>query len=270
MPQWRVRDVMTTEVITAPDDASVAEVAAILAGRRISAVPIVDRFDAVIGVVSWTDVQYKIDVGERGDNAAVGWWRRSTAPPLRWSGGAAVQVMSAPPITIEPDAPLPAAARVMYRRDVGRLLVVDDNGGLRGIVTRSDLLKVHARLDAVIRDEVMQRVLRRTLMIEPGAVQATVDDGVVTLTGRTGRRTTALAAARLTEAVAGVTGVVDRLAFDIDDIVAAAEPAAPVDPDPLRGWWVERQPARSVGRRAARGRLPSHYDQKATRSAALR
>jgi hypothetical protein len=176
--------------------------------------------------------------------------------------------MSAPPLTIGPDASLPAAARLMYRRNVGRLLVVDDNGRLRGIVTRSDLLKVHARLDAVTRDEVMQRVLRRTLMIEPGAVQATVDDGVVTLTGRAARRTTALAAARLTEAVAGVTGVVDRLAFDIDDTAAAAKPAAPVDPDPLRGWWIGRQPARPRAR-AARGRLPSHHDQKATRSAAL-
>jgi CBS domain-containing protein len=64
MPQWRVRDVMTTGVITAPDDASFAEVAAILAGRRISAVPIVDRFDAVVGVVSWTDLRDKIDIGE--------------------------------------------------------------------------------------------------------------------------------------------------------------------------------------------------------------
>ena len=36
----------------------------------------------------------------------------------------------------------------MYRRGVGRLLVVDRDNRLRGIVTRSDLLKVHARLDA--------------------------------------------------------------------------------------------------------------------------
>jgi CBS domain/BON domain len=174
--------------------------------------------------------------------------------------------MSAPPLAIGPDASLPAAARMMYRRNVGRLLIINGNGRLRGIVTRSDLLKVHARLDAVIRDEVMQRVLRRTLMIAPGTVQATVDDGVVTLTGRTARRTTAVTAARLTEAVAGVTAVIDRLAFDIDDTAAAADP---VDRHPQRGWWIGRQPARSVGRRAAGDRLPSHYDQKATRSAAL-
>jgi len=43
MPRWQVRDVMATEVITAPDDASLAEVVRLLADQRISAVPIVDR-----------------------------------------------------------------------------------------------------------------------------------------------------------------------------------------------------------------------------------
>jgi CBS domain-containing protein len=273
MPQWQVRDVMTTEVITAPHDASIAEVAAVLDGRRISAVPIVDRFDAVVGVVSWTDLRNKIDIAEPGDSVRVGWWRRWASRPLRWPGGPAAQAMSASPLTVGPDASLPAAARLMYRRNIGRLLVVDDNGRVRGILARSDLLKVHARLDAVIRDEVMQRALRRTLMIEPAAVQATVDHGVVTLTGRTARRTTALAAGRLTEAVAGVTGVIDRLAFDIDDTAATVEPVEPTgppDPDPLRGWWIGRQPARDVGHRAAVEGLPSHHEQTAAGSVALR
>jgi CBS-domain-containing membrane protein len=161
-------------------------------------------------------------------------------------------VMSGPALTIEADASLPAAARMMYRREVGRLLVVDRDSRLRGIVTRSDLLKVHARLDAVIRDEVMDRVLQRTLMIAPGAVQATVDDGVVTLTGSTARKTIAVAAVGLTEAVPGVTDVVDRLTFDLDDITAARARQA-AEPDPLHGWWIGRPPAWSAARAAGDG-----------------
>jgi CBS domain-containing protein len=235
MPQPRVRDVMTTDVITAPDDASVAEIAATLTGRRISAVPIVDRFDVVIGVVSWTDLHHTIETGEPDGTTDRGWLRRRRPPRLRWPTRAATDVLRAPPATIEPDASLSAAGRVMHQRQVGRLLVVDRAGRLMGIVTRGDLLKIHDRVDAVIRDEVVQRVLRRTLMIDPGAVQAAVDDGLVTLTGRTGRKSTTLATVGLTEAVAGVTGVVDRLAFDADD---TAPPPAPRPParDPLRGW----------------------------------
>jgi hypothetical protein len=114
----------------------------------------------------------------------------------------------------------------------------------------------------------MQRVLRRTLMIEPGTVQATVDEGVVTLTGRTARRTTALAAARLTEAVAGVTDVVARLTFDLDDTVAPVAPSEPADGDPLSGLWIARRPAQAV--RTVGDRLSRQPAQQATMSAAQR
>jgi CBS domain-containing protein len=245
MRLWRVRDVMTRDVITASDQASVAEIAAILSSRRISGVPIVDGFDVVVGVVSWADLR----AGTDDDRL------RDASPSPRRPDGTARQVMSTPPRTIDADASLPAAARTMYRRKVDRLVVVDGRSRMLGVVTRSDLLKVHARLDSVIRDEVTQRVLHRTLAVEPGSVQVTVDDGVVTLTGRTRRRTTALAAAGLAEGVAGVTQVVDRLTPDIDDTVAA--PASePVRHDPVRGWWAEHhasRPARRPARRAPAG-----------------
>jgi hypothetical protein len=179
-----------------------------------------------------------------------------------------VEVMSGPALTIGADASLAAAARVMYRREVGRLLIVDGDNRLRGIVTRSDLLKVHARLDAVIRDEVIHRVLYRTLTIPPGDVQATVDDGVVTLTGRTARKTTAVAAVQLTEAVPGVTGVDDQLTFDVDDTVAAAPTRQTTERDPLLGWWIGRSPAWPADG-APGDRIGSHDEQATTRSAAL-
>ncbi|MEV6488789.1 CBS domain-containing protein [Actinoplanes sp. NPDC051633] len=254
MQQWRVRDVMTTEVITAPEDASVAEIVTVLTDRQITAVPIVDKFDVVLGVVSWTDLRSKLDIAAPDGRRRVGWWRR-WVPPAHWPQATAVEVMSGPALTIRADASLPAAARAMYRKGVGRLLVVDGDERLHGIVTRSDLLKVHAQLDAVIRDEVVHRVLHRTLMIPPGKIRATVEDGVVTLSGRTASRTTAVVAARLTEAVAGVTGVVDQLTFDIDDTVAA-EPVRPAAArDPLRGWWIGRRPAGQLVTQPSQRRL---------------
>ena len=81
MTQWQVRDVMTTDVITAPDDASVAEIVTVLTDRQITAVPIVDRFDVVLGVVSWTDLRDKINIRVPGSQPHVGWWRR-WAPSL--------------------------------------------------------------------------------------------------------------------------------------------------------------------------------------------
>jgi CBS domain-containing protein len=251
MAHRKVRDVMTVEVVTARDDALPAEISAILADRHISGVPIVDRFDAVVGLVSWTDLREKIEPG---------------ASAKTWSPDhTAVEIMSAPLLTIGSEATLASAGRMMHRRNVDRLLVVDDDGGLRGIVTRSDLLKVHGRLDAVIRDEVMQQVLRRTLMLEAGTVDATVDDGVVTLVGRTARRTTALAAVGLAEAVAGVTEVVDRLAFDIDDTLPPDGNSEPADRDPIRGWWTgQGDQSDTSARETAGDGHPGRDDQRPT------
>jgi CBS domain-containing protein len=264
MSQWRVRDVMTTEVITAADDASVADIVAVLTDRQITAVPIVDRFDVILGVVSWTDLRRKIDIDAPEGDPRTGWWHRWASAQARWPQGTAVEVMSGPALTIEADTSLPAAARLMYRQEVGRLLVVDGDSRLRGIVTRSDLLKVHARLDAAIRDEVMHRVLHRTLTVPPGTVQATVDDGVVTLAGNTARKTIAVAAVAMIEAVPGVTGVVDRLTFDLDDTAAPAPAPHAAKPDPLHGWWTGRPPAWSPAR-AGTDAITNHDEPAVTR-----
>jgi CBS domain-containing protein len=242
MTTWRVHDVMTTAVITAPHDASVAELVALLTEKQITAVPIVDGFDVVLGVVSWSDLRKKIVVADPDGESSAGWWGRRLSPAAEWPRGTAVEVMSGPALTIEADASLPAAARAMYQRGVGRLLVVDRDSRLRGIVSRSDLLKVHARLDAVLREEVMQQVVGRTPQIRPGTVQATVDDGVATLTGHTARKTSAVAVARLTATVPGVTDVVDLLTFEVDDTVTSAPQAT--ERRPFRGLRTTRPPAR--------------------------
>ncbi|MGQ9484368.1 MAG: CBS domain-containing protein [Desulfosoma sp.] len=48
-------------------------------------------------------------------------------------------------ITIDPQATIPAALRLMVKHDIGRLPVVD-NGRLVGIVTRSDLMLYYYNL----------------------------------------------------------------------------------------------------------------------------
>jgi osmotically-inducible protein OsmY len=73
------------------------------------------------------------------------------------------------------------------------------------------------RSDDTIRSDIEDRVLRRTLWMEPGQVRVTVDDGVVTLTGAVGRRTTAAIAVRLASEIPGVVTVVDRLDHNFDD-----------------------------------------------------
>ena len=247
MRQPLVRDVMTREVVTMPAHASVAEIAAVLRERRISGVPIVDPFDVVVGVVSWKDLHHRIETVPAADDRRR-WWRRAPVP-ARWAVAEAAEVMSAAPVTVDPGATLTAAARLMHHQEHSRLLVVDDRHQLLGVVTRSDLLKVHGRLDSVIADDIRENVLRRILRVRPRDVRVTVTDGVATLSGRVTRRSTALTAVALAGTVPGVVDVVDAIESGADDTVTGPEPR-PASPDPLHHWWPESRrtgDARPVG-----------------------
>lgn len=228
MRQWLVDDVMTREVITSTADAPIAEVADLLATHRIGAVPIVDEHDHVLGVVSAADLLPKIS----GDRPASGRRRAKAEAHL------ARQVMTTRLVTIAGDASLAEAATTMGKKKVRRLLVTDRAGRLRGVLSRTDVLRPLTRPDAAIRDDVVEHVLRRTLWIEPSQVQVSVAGGLVTLTGAVGRRTTAGIAARLAGKVPGAVAVVDHIHHDFDDSTLAhsrvghshpfsAEPFAP-------------------------------------------
>jgi CBS domain-containing protein len=215
MQPWLVREVMTRRVVTATTDTPVGQIARLLRIHRIGAVPIVDDDRRVLGVVSGADLLPVVSTAAGLTTAGGAAAGRTTA------GTTAADVMTARPPTVSADAPLSVAARKMEHRDASRLLVTGDDGRLLGVVSRTDVLRPLTRPDTAIRDDVIEHVLRRTLWIDPDRVHVHVHDGVVTLTGTVGRRTTAGIAARLAGHVAGVTAVVDHLRYEFDDTALA-------------------------------------------------
>ena len=81
-------------------------------------------------------------------------WRLRKQPHASSTAGT---LMTAPAITIGPDATIPAAARLMNTHHVRRLPVVDEDGKLVGIVSRRDLLSVFLRPDDDIVHEMSGR-----------------------------------------------------------------------------------------------------------------
>ncbi|MEQ4300072.1 CBS domain-containing protein [Plantactinospora sp. B6F1] len=216
MKKWTIRDVMTTDAVAVPEDASYRTVVDLLAERRISAVPVLDPTERVVGVVSEADLLYKVEfAGTAAEHRRFPNRRRPERE--KGEGRTARELMSAPAVTTGPDTPLPAAARLMAEKGVKRLPVVADDGTLVGIVSRADVLKVHLRPDPELRRDIEDEVLRRTLWLEPYEVQVEVDSGVVTLRGNLDRRTLAELTVRMVGAVPGVVAVHDHLSFDLDD-----------------------------------------------------
>jgi CBS domain-containing protein len=213
MRRWTVGEVMTERVVSVMANTPYKQIVKSLQRHRVSAVPVLDERHHVIGVVSEADLLPKL---EMPDDGTLGRRHRRHAR-AKAGGDIASELMSTPAVTIGPDAAIPAAARVMDSERVKRLPVMDEQGRLVGIVSRSDLLRPFLRTDDDIREEIRDQVLLRTLWIDPDTLDVAVDNGVVTLTGTADRLSTIDIIGRMCRGVAGVVDVVNEIVADRDD-----------------------------------------------------
>jgi CBS-domain-containing membrane protein len=200
----RVRDVMTSDVVTVDEHASFKEIAALITGRRVSALPVVDADGRVLGIVSEADLVLKEEFPEGPAGGRLFQGRRQREDRAK-------------AVTVGPDATVAEAARLLHRHGIKRMPVVDPAGPLLGIVSRADLLKVFLRSDADLARAVRQEVLLRAMWMDPDTVVVDVRDGVVTLTGQLERRSLAPIVVSLVRGLDGVVEVVDRLTYEVDD-----------------------------------------------------
>lgn len=211
---WKVASVMTKDVVAVTSGTGYKEIVERMRERGVSAVPVIDGERQVIGIVSEADLLLKEEQpAPRLGNALL----HTKGDATKAEGRNAADLMTAPVVTVGPEATLAEAARLMHRRRVKRLPVVDEEGRLVGIVSRADLLQPFLRSDESIAEEVRTAVLLQTLVIDPEAVTVAVEDGVVRLEGELETRSLAAIAARLVKAVDGVVAVDNRLSWELDD-----------------------------------------------------
>ena len=213
-----VKDIMTTGVVTVRPDTPHQTVAAMLRQHRVSGFPVADDDGKVVGVVTETDLVALV-AGRRH--------RRHRAAEQATAG----DLMSHPAVTVGPDDPVKTAARLMRKQRLQRLPVVDRDGRLAGIVSRSDVLSVFQRSDEEIRREVTQDVIADGFFTDPGRFTVTVHNGIVTLEGAPGSTLLGTAIAGQVEHLEGVVAVRDRFTYPAPSIPSATSvPSAPSDP----------------------------------------
>ena len=209
----KVQDVMTTDVATVSPETPLRDVAALLADRRISGVPVVDA-TGVVGVVSEADVLAK-EATERHKRTSLLDWLLDVEPLLdKLTARTAGEAMTAPAITVNPRRPLHEAASIMLEQGVNRLPVVD-GGKLIGIVSRADLVQAFVRTDRDIAREIRREVLSRTLWLDPDDVQVTVENGDVGLSGVVPSENEAELLPRLVRRVPGVISVRSEVTVNV-------------------------------------------------------
>ncbi|MFD6112565.1 CBS domain-containing protein [Streptomyces yangpuensis] len=199
--RYTVSDVMTDTAIAIGREASYKEIVELLHEWKVSAVPVLEGEGRVVGVVSEADLLPKEEFRREEPRLPEQLDEASKA-----GGVLAEDLMSAPAITIHPDATTAEAARIMAHQHVKRLPVVNRLGMLEGVVSRSDLLKVFLRPDEELAEEIRQAVLTD---LAPGtaSLDFSVQDGVVTLRGSLPERAPVPLLARAIRAVEGVVDV---------------------------------------------------------------
>jgi CBS domain-containing protein len=214
-----VEDVMRRDVVTVSPRAPLKDVARLLVEHGISGLPVVNAKLRVLGVVSEGDIVFKERGVAQPDGHAYNWlFGPDERAALKREARTAVEAMTTPAVTIEPQRSVAEAARLMVERSVNRLPVVS-GGKLVGIVTRADLVRAFARSDEEIEREIRDDVLLHTLWIHPRYVRIAVADGEVVLDGQVDTRTDAELVAAYVARVPGVVAVDDsRLGWRHDDL----------------------------------------------------
>ena len=229
----KASDIMTAPAITVAPDTPVAQIAALLAERRISAVPVLED-GRLVGLVSEADLLHRHEIGTEAAGRGRSWlqWLRgasSAGDYVRSHAVRASDVMTREVFSAEADVELAEIVALMERRTVKRVQIVRGSE-LVGIVSRADVVRAvvakqgrattESPGDEAIRARIAAELEHQPWWRAPySSVQ--VRDGVVHYLGLIDTEDQRSAARVVAENVPGVRGVEDHrfTMYDIPSMV---------------------------------------------------
>jgi len=144
------KDIMNPRVVTVTNRMDVREAAKIFVEEGITGAPVVDDMGHLVGVISQTDlVKYDLAT-ERELTVEAPYYRRPFDEAINPSRGFQIEALSADTVrdvmtpfllTVEEETPIREVAARMAKFGIHRLIVVDEDQELRGILTSADVLR---------------------------------------------------------------------------------------------------------------------------------
>lgn len=223
------KDVMTTRVITVMEDTPVEELVRTLLKWRISAVPVVDAKEQLVGLVSEGDLVHRAD---SDDHEGYSWWLAGFLDPelqtrkyTKARGRLAKDVMSTPVITVDEKDSLDDVATILEKHQIKRVPVLR-GATLIGIISRANILHGIAATpelpsditppvkSSLPDDQAIRATILNTLHNDirvSGAINVIVTAGVVDLWGGVETEAERQAIRVVAEDAPGVSKVRDHL-----------------------------------------------------------
>lgn len=157
-PLMRARDLMQTGVTVIRPDESVREALSLIIKHHVGGLPVVDPQGRCIGVVTSTDIlsyeEHQTELSEQSGHASFPYFDPETQ---RWESISAgetldelpsvpvIEVMTPHPVAVHPDTPLEDVAEKMLEAHVQRILVLDDDRRLHGIISSMDFVRLYTQ-----------------------------------------------------------------------------------------------------------------------------
>ena len=129
-----VQDWMTPDPITISPSATLLEASGLMAERDVRRLPVVDKSNELIGIITLSDIQKVMPTFEHGGSGSDG-------RDVVLGENTVQKVMAETPVTVEPDDLIQDAAEAMLEYQVSGLPVVQGSK-LIGIITESDIFRL--------------------------------------------------------------------------------------------------------------------------------
>lgn len=186
--------VMTSPILTISPGASLRQAIEMMLEKRVSGLPVVNEIGQLVGIISEGDLLHRSELGTEKHRSK---WLdfllgpgRSASDYIQSHSRRVSDVMTTDIVTVAETTPLEEVVQIMEKRRIKRVPVVRD-GGVSGIVTRSDLLRAFLKMSAAretaISDDEIQKKIYDTIEQEgwapAGSIHVKVADGHVTLVG---------------------------------------------------------------------------------------
>lgn len=213
-----VKHFMTRDLIVAQVDEEAGVVLQRMRHEGVRRMPVLDAEGHLVGLISDRKLLEVLSVPVRRGQA-----RTSAVPSLRIA-----DLMHGDLITTTPDVPLEEAAAIMTASRISSLLVVDEEGGLVGIITETDMFRVFLRM--LGSDDPGLRVTLRTPAFR--GILADVTNGIA----RAGGNLLTLGSVSDEEGFLVAFNVADLTQQDVEDILQEL----PVDEVDIRPAWQGR------------------------------
>jgi CBS domain-containing protein len=240
----KVKDVMTSPVVSIEPDSTVPQAVRIMLQRHISGLPVVDKTGKLAGIVTEGDLLRRVETGT--ERKRPHWLEFLVGPGklaeeyTRAHARKVSEVMTADPLTVSEETSLEDVVRLMEKRRIKRVPVVRGQE-IVGIVSRANLLHALAGVareikpteasDQTIREQLLAE-LKRQSWAPIALIDVVVRNGVVELWGTITDERERQAVIVAAENIPGVKVVKDQLAW-VDPtsgmlFYQSNEPPAPV------------------------------------------